>query len=133
MTDDCIEPLGLGNGAIKDNQLKASSAWNHEHIRYGAHRARLNITSWPQGWTANKDDNSPWLQVNLQDDFIITQVATQGFGGSLRQWVKSYKLTFIDDKRVWRDYYVPRTVGESDWRIKVNSLTYKENCQYVPH
>lgn len=57
--------------------------------------------------------------MNLQEDFIVTQVATQGFGGALRQWVKSYKLAFMDDKRNWRDYYVPRTVGESEWRIKV--------------
>lgn len=69
------------------------------------------------------EDNFPWLQVNLQDDVVITQVATQGFGGSLRQWVKSYKLTFVDDRRVWRDYYVPRKVG-SKWRIKVRYQLY---------
>ncbi|KAK3736523.1 hypothetical protein QZH41_009404, partial [Actinostola sp. cb2023] len=115
---DCIEPLGLANGAIKDNQLKASSAWNHEHSKYGANRARLNITSWPQGWTASEQDRFPWLQINLQDDYVVTQVATQGFGGALNQWVKSYKLTWMDDNRNWRDYYVPRKVGVSEWRIK---------------
>lgn len=106
LPDDCIEPLGLANGAIKGNQLKASSSWNHKPSKHGADRARLNITSWPQGWTASEDDTSPWLQVSLQDNVVITQIATQGFGGSLRQWVKSYKLTFMDDKRVWQDYYV---------------------------
>lgn len=118
-----MEPLGLSNGAIKDNQLQASSAWNHEPTIYGAHRARLNITSRPQGWTANKLDRFPWLQVNLQGDYIITKVATQGYGGALNQWVKSYKLTWMDDNRSWHEYYVPRTVGESEWRTKVNNIT----------
>ena len=117
--DECMEPLGLENNAIKNDQMKASSAWNHEHSKYGAHRARLNISSWPQGWTASEEDRFPWLQISLKDDYVVTQVATQGFGGALNQWVKSYKLTWMDDNRNWFDYYVPRKIGVSEWRIKV--------------
>jgi hypothetical protein len=119
VSDDCIEPLGLSNGAINNNQLRASSVWNNEHGKYGASRARLNITSWPQGWIASEEDRSPWLQVKLRDDYIVTQVATQGFGGALDQWVKTYKLTWLDGTRNWQDYYVKRNNGVPEWKVKV--------------
>lgn len=114
-----MKPLGMSNGAIKDNQLRVSSAWINQHGRYGASRARLNITAWPQGWIAGENDQAPWLQIKLKDEYIVTQIATQGFGGALDQWVKAYKLTWLDDKRKWQDYQVKRKSRVSEWKIKV--------------
>ena len=106
--EDCQEPLGLENRNIKDEQLTASSAWDNDKEQFGAQRARLNLNRWPQGWTAHVEDRSPWLQVNLKNPYIITRIATQGFGGHINQWVKKYRITWENDEGIWYNYSVPR-------------------------
>ena len=119
--DDCQEPLGLENRNIKDKQMTASSAWGDDQEKFGAHRARLNLDRSPQGWTASVEDRSPWLQVNLRDPFIITRIATQGYGGNIDQWVEKYRMSWKTEEGVWRNYSVPHRVssGAVNWKTKV--------------
>lgn len=123
LTGECMEPLGLTSGLIKDEQLKASSAWSEDQGKFGAQRARLNLTEWPQGWTANVEDKAPWLEVDLRDDIVITQVATQGHGGTVDQWVKSYWMSWENDEGQWLNYSVPHRHRNSavNWKTKVSS------------
>jgi len=37
---DCHDPLGMGNGAISDKQIIASSEWSEKH---SANQGRLNF------------------------------------------------------------------------------------------
>lgn len=76
---------------------------------------------WPQGWTASTEDLSPWFQVNLNDDFIITSVATQGYGGTIDQWVEKYRMSWENEEGDWRNYSHPHRVSSSavHWKNKV--------------
>ena len=120
--DECQEPLGIEDpDIIEDGQLTASSAWEDDHDKFGAQRGRLNLNRWPQGWTASVEDRSPWFQVNLKHPFIITRVATQGYGGSVDQWVEKYRVSWKSEEEDWRNYSVPRQVKTSAvlWKNKV--------------
>ena len=120
--DECQEPLGIEDpDIIEDGQLTASSAWEDDHDKFGAQRGRLNLNRWPQGWTASVEDRSPWFQVNLKHPFIITRMATQGYGGSVDQWVEKYRVSWKSEEEDWRNYSVPRQVKTSAvlWKNKV--------------
>ncbi|XP_032222850.1 uncharacterized protein LOC116604499 [Nematostella vectensis] len=119
---DCIQPLGLSSSLITDNQLTASSAWNNERGKYGASRARLNLTSWPQGWTAHEADRHPWLQVNLGANHIVTKIATQGFGKILDQWVKTYQVTWRASLSGWQNVYSARLHQDRQTRWKIKTF-----------
>lgn len=131
---DCEEPLGLENRNIKDAQLTASSAWNDDKEKFGAHRARLNLARWPQGWTANVEDRSPWLEVELNEPFIVTRVATQGYGGTIDQWVEKYRISWKNEEGIWRNYSVPHRVSSSavHWKTKIFHGN-KDKASVVPH
>lgn len=121
-SDECQEPLGIENpNSIEDEQLTASSAWEGDHDKFGAQRGRLNLNRWPQGWTASVEDLSPWFQVNLKHPFIITRLATQGYGGPLDQWVEKYRMSWKNEEGDWRNYSVPHRVKSSavHWKTKV--------------
>lgn len=122
--------MGLENGNVKDGQLAASSAWSNDPKKFGAQRARLNLNRWPSGWTANVKDLSPWLQVNLNDPFIVTRVATQGYGGANDQWVESYRMSWKNGEGIWRNYSIPHrrlSTSKVQWRTKVINF-----CLVIP-
>ena len=81
---------------IKDNQITASSAFNHNFATYGPQRARLNLASWPPGYRANPTElDSSWIKVNLGTEKIITGLATQGYGDTaMMEWVTSYSVMY---------------------------------------
>ena len=98
--DACNKPLGISDYRIRDEQMSASSAYDNDYATFGAHRARLNLTSWPAGYRANteKADYFPYLKINLDQEMVITGIATQGFGNaSLNVWLESYMVLY--DKR----------------------------------
>lgn len=105
ITEKCNGALGMESGFIANQQLSAHSAWNDNHARYGASRARLYLNDWPQGWSAQKNDPSPWLQVDLQLVRTVTAVATQGYGNEKeKEWVKTYVLMTSRDGERWNAY-----------------------------
>lgn len=96
--EKCVEALGIENGGVKDGQLTASSVWMGVNT-FGPQQARLHNQKWPQGWSADLTDKQPWLKVSLQSDYVITGIATQGYGNPVfREWVESYYLVWLDTK-----------------------------------
>lgn len=92
-------PLGLTNGLIKDEQFSSFSAYNNDFATYGAHRARLNLTTWPPGYRSRYSfsEETPWIRIDLQKVLVITGIATQGYGdASVAEWVTSYRLMYAD-------------------------------------
>lgn len=87
----------MENGEIPDGQIRASSQWNENHA---AIQGRLNFkeTSSKSGsWSARKDDDSQWLQIELGSKYSrVSRVATQGRNGQ-DQWVTTYKLQYSND------------------------------------
>ena len=69
--------------------------------KYGPQRARLNNHVWPQGWVADPSDNeNPWIKIKFDDLYVITSIATQGYGNPMfSEWIKSYKITWFDTKQ----------------------------------
>ena len=103
--ENCDSPLGMENGLIEDKQLSAHSAWDNNYQRYGSSRARLHLNEWPQGWRAQINDPSPWLQVDLLRTHTVTAVATQGYGSKdAKEWVKTYVLLTSRDGKRWYTY-----------------------------
>lgn len=95
--------------------MSAPSAYDDDFATFGAHRARLNLTSWPAGYRANKDKIGffPWLKINLDQDMVITRIATQGFGNvSLNEWVTSY-MVFYDKRGEDETAYCTMEDGET--------------------
>ncbi|XP_031557799.1 nidogen-like [Actinia tenebrosa] len=121
----CDDPLGMEKGLISDAQLTASSAWSNNPKRHGAHRARLNLDTWPAGWSTKKFDPKPWVQIDLGTHTMVTGVATQGLGKSIGEWVKTYRVAYSDDGVTW---YVLRNGGRKKIFVaNSDSTTVKRN------
>ena len=94
--EKCGGALGIESGEIKDGQLSASSVWMGVNT-FGPQHARLNNQKWPQGWSADLRDENPWLKVSLDADYVITGIATQGYGNPVfNEWVESYFVVWLD-------------------------------------
>ena len=80
----------MGNGAILDEQITASS---EESSNHSAHQGRVHLIG---AWTADIDDLYQWLQVDTGSPYTkVTRVATQGRDvPGINQWVTMYKLQY---------------------------------------
>lgn len=96
--EKCGDALGLESGEIKNKQLSSSSTWMGIST-FGPQHARLNNSKWPQGWSADTTDQNPWFKVTFQSDYVITGIATQGYGNPVfNEWIESYYLLWLDSK-----------------------------------
>ena len=82
----------MENGSIPNDSIKASSELDEHH---GATRARLNTK--PEGelmgaWVPLENDDSQWLQVDLEKVMRVTKIAVQGEAGESSRHVKEYTL-----------------------------------------
>jgi len=112
--EKCGEALGFESGEIKDGQLSASSVWMGVNT-FGPQHARLNNQKWPQGWSADLRDENPWLKVSLDADYVISGIATQGYGNPVySEWVESYYL-------VWLDIRASEVYYREDGKVKVST------------
>ncbi|XP_048579857.1 uncharacterized protein LOC5521688 isoform X1 [Nematostella vectensis] len=68
----CDDPVGMELGTIEDSWLKASTSLDTTH---GPDTGRLNA---PQGWCAANNDKNQYLQIDLNQMYRISMVATQG-------------------------------------------------------
>lgn len=115
MPEKCGEALGIESGEIKDGQLSASSVWMGVNT-FGPKQARLNNQKWPQGWSADLRDENPWLKVSLDADYVITGIATQGYGNPVfNEWVEKYSL-------VWLDTTAGEIYYHENGKVKVGAL-----------
>lgn len=125
-TDICSQPLGISDYGIRDDQLEVGTAFNNDFHSFGAHRARLNLTSWPPGYRANFEPTGTfqWLQVNLDQNRVITGIATQGYGNeNVQEWVTSYKVFYQKGKETFP------FLTEADGRSLKVREAYAKNCQ----
>lgn len=124
-TDKCSQPLGLSDCGIRDDQLDETTAFNNDFDSFGAHRARLNLTSWPPGYRANfeKPGAVLSLEIKLGQKKVITGIATQGYGNeTFQEWVTSYKLFY--EKEGMLAY-----IKDADGEAQKVSEAYAKNCQ----
>ena len=112
------EPLGMENGSIASDAIKASSELEDKH---NASRARLN--SKPEGelmgaWAPSESDDNQWLQVDLGKVCEITKIATQGGGEGVEHRVTSYVLLFGEDQENLYEY-------KENEETKVNIVSFR--------
>ena len=68
-TDDivgnCAKPMGMESGAIKDNQLSASSSARDIFSAWEARRARLNNGDLVNAWMPDSDNVNQYIEVRF--------------------------------------------------------------------
>ena len=89
-----VVELALASGLSSRSFSASSSRLGNE-----PHQGRLNEAG---AWSpSNNNDAHDYLQVNLEDVFVISAVATQGNPQS-DEWTTSYKLHIL--KKDWNIY-----------------------------
>uniref|UniRef100_A0A803TGS6 Coagulation factor V n=1 Tax=Anolis carolinensis TaxID=28377 RepID=A0A803TGS6_ANOCA len=95
----CKLPMGLASGIIQDSQISASG-----HIDYWEPKlARLNNTGKYNAWSTEKKENEhPWIQVDLKRQVILTGIQTQGAMQILKHlYTTEYFITYSKHGRKW--------------------------------
>ena len=93
----------MENGLLPNSAITASSVYGASTNR--SWEARLNNV--PKGnsgaWSAASNKAGQWLQIDLGEERLLTNFATQGRPSSL-QWVTSYTILFSSDSVKWEEY-----------------------------
>ena len=122
---ECVSPLGMEDGRIKDSQITSSSVLKGKSP-YGW-RARLNqnIPPWGawcpdiSGGKRNERNYDQYIQIDLLNLTKITRIATQGRSYLQgMEYVKDYKISYRRDCGGWNCY------KEKDQTVKVNLIDF---------
>jgi len=94
LVDAFSEPLGMENGSIPTEAIKASSELDEQH---NASRARLNTK--PEGelmgaWVPLQSDENQWLEVDLGKATRLVKIASQGEAGESSRHVKQFSVSY---------------------------------------
>lgn len=104
----CAEPLGLKDNTIPNKQIMASSihrTWGLSAFSWYPYYARLDKEGKINAWTAQSNNASEWLQIDLGTQKQVTGIITQGardFGHI--QYVAAYRVAFSNDGVNWTQY-----------------------------
>ncbi|KAJ8931655.1 hypothetical protein NQ314_015412 [Rhamnusium bicolor] len=123
----CIAPLGMESGSIRDQDITASSSFDHGNVgpHHGRVRNEVNGGAWcPQ--TQATPETKEWIEIDLHTVHMITAAETQGrFGnGQGVEFAESYMLEYWRPRLNKWIRYRSRTNGEL---IKGNINTYLES------
>ncbi|XP_049938799.1 discoidin domain-containing receptor 2-like [Schistocerca serialis cubense] len=118
--DHCTAPLGMESGAIADEDISASSAYDSSIV--GARNSRLREDKGGGAWCPRNMVTraaEEWLQVELHSLHAVTAVRTQGrFGHGLGQeYAENYLL----------DYWRPGLATWTRWRDKAGNKMLSGN------
>lgn len=132
-----LHELGIENGHIPDQAMKASSSLDSSH---GPGRARLNqgpTGSQGTAWCARTSDAEQFLQIDLIFTSRVTHVASQGMsdpptaagGSDITSWVKTYSLEYSSDDVTYNGYYFNKDLKIFDGNDDGASVT----CCELPY
>ena len=112
----------MENGLLPNSAITASSVYGTS--KHGAWLARLNNV--PKGnsgaWSAASNKAGQWLQIDLGEERLLTNFATQGRPSSA-QWVTSYTILFSSDSVTWTEYSKNGVVKVCDAFVFKRNLT----------
>uniref|UniRef100_A0A3Q4MTN5 receptor protein-tyrosine kinase n=1 Tax=Neolamprologus brichardi TaxID=32507 RepID=A0A3Q4MTN5_NEOBR len=100
----CRYPLGMEDGRIKDDALKASSQW---HETTGPQYARLNREEGDGAWCpAALPSVSQYLEVDLGRLTFLTVIGTQGryIRNSGNEFAREYRVNYSRDGKLWKSW-----------------------------
>ncbi|XP_027057790.1 uncharacterized protein LOC113684595, partial [Pocillopora damicornis] len=116
---DCVEPLGMQNGEIKDRQITATSYRAQDF----AHYARLKGKKY---WCAKANNKAEYIQVDLGKVKTISKILMQG-RGNWYDWVTGFFLHYSYDGQRWKTY------AESGDDQQSDSFCYLGKCSETPN
>ncbi|KAM6446565.1 coagulation factor V isoform 3-T3 [Liasis olivaceus] len=122
---DCKLPMGLASGIIQDSQISASG-----HVGYWEPKlARLNNAGKYNAWSIIKKENEhPWIQVDLQRQVVITGLQTQGAMQLLKSlYTKEYFVTYSKDGQKWIAFKGKHTETQMFFEGNSDGTKVKEN------
>ncbi|KAJ7386460.1 metalloendopeptidase [Desmophyllum pertusum] len=117
MKQECVNPLGMQNGDIKDDQITASSSRPGDLPHYG----RLGNKKY---WCAAKKSKEEYLQVDLGQIKTVSKILIQG-RGTWYNWVTGFFLQYSDDGQRWTGY------TESGDKTHSNSVCHLGKCSEI--
>ena len=79
--------------------MTSSSAYS---ARVSTKQGRLNG---PDSWSARRNDQNQWIQVDFGKQQLVTAIATQG-RSNFNQWVKTYSVSFSINGKTFESYKV---------------------------
>merc|ERR1719400_172366 len=100
----CSSPLGVGDGTVKDNMMRASSSFSSATV--GAENGRVGSER-GGGWcpaSLVEEESKEWLEVELSKVARVTGLATQGrwAGGQGQEFAEWVRLQWwSDDQQRW--------------------------------
>ncbi|XP_077975090.1 lactadherin-like [Styela clava] len=115
---------GVYSGYIPMSHIKASSIHHTIPFRY------LRLHNPLGAWCAATNDESQWLQVDLQEPTTVTGLLTQGRSNCCNQWVRSFKVSYGNSESSLAMY-------QENGATKIftgnhDKTTIKENCFSQP-
>ncbi|KAK7109139.1 mucin-5B-like [Littorina saxatilis] len=93
----CMENMGMMNGQIRDDMLRASSFRDAAHA---PQKARLGGSG---SWLPARDDANQYLQIDLLTSHFVTGLTTQGRPAAV-SFVKKYRVLYSEDGVNWNVY-----------------------------
>lgn len=103
---DCNNPLGVGDGTVKDDMMKASSSFSSATV--GAENGRLGWERGGGAWcpaTLVAEESSEWIEIDLGKEAKVTGLLTQGrwAGGQGQEFTEWIRLEWwSEDEGVWK-------------------------------
>lgn len=94
--DNCNNKLGMESGRIPDESITASSAKSDNHA---SSFARIDNDN---AWCSAPQDESPYLEILLDEQKLITAITTQGSPSDL-SWARKYEVKYLE-KGKWKAY-----------------------------
>ena len=133
-TECRIQPLGMENGEIPNEAVKASSYFRSRTIPWQARLNNMETIGYTGAWCTLQNAIGEYLQIDLGKKRVVNKIATQGRPWTTDiQWVTSYKLLFSSDEANWNEYQnkgvvkvnaVKETRSLAAWVTILNSKTW---------
>ena len=93
--ESCSDDLGMQNKRIANERITASS----KSTDNSPHFARLQGS---KAWYSALCDKLPYIQIQLEEPKIITEIITQG-SSYHRAWATKYEARFLENGK-WKEY-----------------------------
>ena len=89
LTDECNNELGMQSKRIPDENITSSSMLSSNHA---PSFARLNGR---RAWCSAAEDESPYIQILLDEEKLITTITTQGSSRDF-SWARKYFVRYLE-------------------------------------
>jgi len=115
----CSSPLGVGDGTVKDNMMRASSSFSSATV--GAENGRVGSERGGGAWcpaSLVEEESKEWLEVELSKVARVTGLATQGrwAGGQGQEFAEWVRLQWwSDDQQRWVDAGAPMEANKDTY------------------